>query len=402
MQLIGWKNVVAAIEKGQKDGELLASVDLPKWAKNIDAVHNTEGSYSPAAAKYIGLRDKPVYERQARRENVIGSDMPHIRKMGTTIFENDSARMWDSGDGVAVLSVDTKMGACGTEVLQSIIQACEESERSHGALVLWRGEAPFSFGANLKEAMGFVEAGQVDKVKSMIADFQLASMALKHCHVPTVAAVEGMALGGGCEIQMHANKTVAAQETYTGLVEAGVGLLPAGAGSKELALRAAKKAGTGDLVPHLSKAFQNMAMAKVSASALDAIDMGLMSPNDLVIANSHELLHVARHQAIGLLNSEYRPPSKDEKIRVAGKPGHATLMTMAINMQEGNYISEHDYFIADRIAHVITGGDVDQDTIVPQDWLLKLERDCFFELMQTEKTQARILHTMTTGKPLRN
>ena len=227
-------------------------------------------------------------------------------------------------------------------------------------------------------------------------------MALKHCYVPTVAAVQGMALGGGCEFQMHADRTVAAQESYIGLVEAGVGLLPAGAGSKELALRAAKAAQGGDLTAYLSKAFELMAMAKTSSSALDAKKMGLLNPDDVVIANSHELLFVAKTQAKALADSAYRPASIDEKVRVAGRQGHANLMMQAVNMLEGHFISEHDYQIADRIAKVLTGGDVDIDTLVSQQWLLKLERDYFFELIETEKTQARILHTMTTGKPLRN
>lgn len=401
MQAIGWKNVLLAIEKAKANGELLADVALPEWVNDIDAVHNSDGSYSPSQRAYIDLRDKPVYKKQGRRENV-ASAASKISDLGSTIFENDSARLWDCGDDVAVLSVTTKMGSCGTEVLASVIEACEVAEKDHAALVVWRGEAPFSVGANLKEAMSFAEAGQMNKVQAMIADFQRASMALKHCYVPTVAAVQGMALGGGCEFQMHAHKTVAAQESYIGLVEAGVGLLPAGAGSKELSLRAAQSAAGGDLGPYLSKAFQNIAMAKTSTSAMEAIELGLMSKDDLIIANEHELLYIAKQQALALANSSFRPPSIDEKVRVAGKQGHANLMMQAVNMLEGHFISEHDYYIADRIAHVLTGGDVDQDTEVPQEWLLTLERDCFFELIETQKTQERIAHTMTTGKPLRN
>ena len=310
--------------------------------------------------------------------------------------------MWDAGDDVAVLTVNTKMGSIGTEVLLSIIEACERAEQEHAALVLWRPEAPFSVGANLKQAMGFAEAGDFAQVRSMIANFQLASMALKHCYVPTVAAVQGMALGGGCEFQMHAHRTVAAQESYIGLVEAGVGLLPAGAGSKEFALRAAQQAQGGDLTPHLTKAFQLMAMAKTSSSALDAKKMGLLKPDDIVLSNHHELLYVAKTQAIALAQSSFRPSSIDEKVRVAGRQGHANLMMQAVNMLEGHFISEHDYLVADRIARVLTGDEVDADTLVPQEWLLKLERDYFFELIETQKTQARIAHTMATGKPLRN
>ena len=236
----------------------------------------------------------------------------------------------------------------------------------------------------------------------MIRQFQQMTMALKHSFVPTVAAVQGMALGGGCEVQMHCDLTVSAQESYIGLVEAGIGLLPAASGSKEMAVRAANKARGGDLMPHIQSAFQSLAMAKVSASGLDAIEMGLMADNDRVIANPHELLHVAKAQANALAQTVYRPVSRTQKVKVAGKPGKATLMMMAVNMLEGNFISEHDYMVADRIATILTGGDVEQGSYVSFDWLLKLEVDSFIELLQTEKTKARIAHTLSTGKPLRN
>lgn len=402
MQAIGWSDVIEMLEKALKNNTLLSEASLPKWSSTIDNVHTVDGSYSPDAGNFKPLSNNTFYDRQIVRENVAQNVWSQTKSLGSTVFENGSARLWDAGDDIAVLTISTKMGSVGTEVLESVIEACEVTERNHAALVLWRPEAPFSVGANLKEAMEFAEKGQMNKVREMIANFQRASMALKHCYVPTVAAVQGMALGGGCEFQMHADKTIAAQESYIGLVEAGVGLLPAGAGSKELALRAAKAAQGGDLTPYLGKAFELMAMAKTSTSALDAKKIGLLNHDDVVVANSHELLFVAKAQAKALAESVYRPPSVDEKVRVAGRQGHANLMMQAVNMLEGHFISDHDYQIADRIAKVLTGGDVDIDTLVSQDWLLKLERDFFFELIETEKTQARILHTMTTGKPLRN
>jgi len=279
------------------------------------------------------------------------------------------------------------------------------AEQNHAGLVLWRPEAPFSVGANLKEAMDLYQQGKKDEVRQYIADFQLASMKLKHCYAPTVAAVQGFAFGGACEFQMHAHRTVAAQESYIGLVEAGVGLLPAGAGTKEFALRAAKKADASanpDLTPHLIQPFETIALAKASSSAQEAQSLGLMAPDDIVMANAHELLYVARQHVLALSASGFRPENRDLKVRVAGQQGYANLMMKVVNMLEGNFISEHDYFIASQIAKVITGGDVDQNTLVSQDWLLKLERDLFFELIETEKTQARIVYTLPTGKPLRN
>ncbi len=400
IQATGVRNVVNMLNEERTAGNLMADVELPAWVNDIDDIHNAEGSYSPSETAYIPLSSSPVYGRQALRENVVGSISN--KPLGETVFETDAIRMWHQGDDVGILSFKTKMHTIGMGVIEGILQATEEAENNFSSLVVWHPSAPFSFGADLKEAMGFHQAGEFDKIGLMISQFQQATMALKHCYVPTVAAVQGMALGGGCEVQMHCDVTVAAQESYIGLVEAGIGLLPAASGSKEMATRAVGLAKGGDLMPHIQRAFQALAMAKVSASGLDAIKLGLMTDQDVVIGNAHELLHVAKAQAKALAAAGYRPVSRSQKVKVAGKPGKATLMMMAVNMLEGNFISEHDYLVADRIATVLTGGDVEEGSYVTNEWLLKLEVDAFVELLQTEKTQARIAHTLTTGKPLRN
>ena len=402
MQAIGLQNVVSELRSAIDADELLSKAALPEWLSGLDDIHTQAGSYSPAEKQFIPLSTRPIYQRQIVRENVVASD---AYALGTTIFENDSVRMWDAGDDVAVLTIKTKMGTLGHEVLQGTMQACDVAERNHAGLVLWRPEAPFSVGANLKEAMSLYQAGKKEQVREYIADFQRATMALKYCHAPTVSAVQGFAFGGGCEFQLLSQRTVAAQESYIGLVEAGVGLLPAGSGSREFALRAARSADaslTGDLTQYLAKPFETIAMAKASTSALEAKQLGLLAEDDIVIPNAHELLYVAKQQALAMAASGNRPDNIDERIRVAGKQGHANLMMKVVNMLEGHFISEHDYLIADRVATVLTGGDVEQNALVPQEWLLKLERDLFFELMETEKTMERIMHTLTTGRPLRN
>jgi len=371
MQAIGLQNVKDELQEAIKNNELLSSQELPQWLNTIDDIHSEAGSFSPTKNAYQSLSTHPVYARQIVRENVTPND---AYALGSTIFENDSVRMWDAGDDVAVLTVKTKMGTLG-----------------------WRPEAPFSVGANLKEAMELYVAGHKDQVKEYIANFQRSSMALKYCQVPTVAALQGFAFGGGCEFQMLSQRTVAAQESYIGLVEAGVGLLPAGAGTREFALRASRAADaslTGDLTQFLAKPFETIAMAKASTSALEAKKLGLLT--------EHELLYVAKQQALAMAAAGQGPENADEKIRVAGKQGRANLMMMVVNMLEGHFISEHDYLIAEKVATVLTGGDVEQNTYVPQEWLLKLERDLFFELIETDKTNERILHTLKTGKPLRN
>jgi len=217
--------------------------------------------------------------------------------------------------------------------------------------------------------------------------------------VPVVAAVRGMALGGGCEFQMHTARTVAALESYIGLVEAGVGLLPAGGGLKELAVRAGQAG--GDVFDNLKKAFEITAMGKTSTSALEAKAMGLLRQDDIVVFNAFELLHVAKAQVTALSESSYRP-ALPARVPVAGDIGIATFKANLVNMLSGRFISEHDLEVSTRIATVLCGGEVDRGSVVDENWLLKLEREHFFALAQMEKTQARIGHTLTTGKPLRN
>lgn len=405
MQQIGFSKSVAMLKDALTAGDLLANTPLPNWVNEIENIHTPKGSFSASENRYVPLSNHPVYQRQILRENVLGSI--NSKPLGSTIFENDSARLWHEHDGIAVLSLKTKLHTINSQVLQSFLDACTEAEANYDALVVWHVDAPFGAGADLKEASQHHANGQFDKVIEMVENFQHVSMALKHCYVPTVAAVQGLALGGACEFQMHCNLTIATQESYVGLVEAGVGLLPAGGGLKEFALRSAQtaKAGTPkavDLMPGIQAAFEATAMAKVATSGRDAMTLGLMTNQDIVIANPHELLTVAKAQAMAMVQSGFRPPSREDKVVVMGKTGKANLMMIAINMLEGNFISEHDYEIAERIASTLTGGDVEAGSMVSQEWLLKLERENFYALLKNEKTQARIAHTMTTGKPLRN
>jgi 3-hydroxyacyl-CoA dehydrogenase len=220
--------------------------------------------------------------------------------------------------------------------------------------------------------------------------------------IPTVAAVDNMALGGGCEFVMHCDRAVATLETYIGLVEAGIGLLPAGGGCKEFALRAARNTLDDDPFPILKHCFQTVAMAELAKSAEHAKALHYLQPADVIVMNRLELLHVAKVQALALAEAGYRPPLRPREIVVAGATGAATLKSNMVNLLEGGFISEHDYLIGSKIAHVMCGGDIVAGSRVDEEWLLKLERTAFIELLATEKTQARIAHTLKTGKPLRN
>jgi 3-hydroxyacyl-CoA dehydrogenase len=235
-----------------------------------------------------------------------------------------------------------------------------------------------------------------------VALFQQTSQRLKYALVPTVAAVEGMALGGGCEFVMHAQRAVCALESYIGLVEAGVGLLPAGGGLKEFAERAQAWARGGDAQPELMRVFRQIAMGEVSKSAEHAREMGYLKPSDVVVFHPSELLFVAKHEARAMAEAGVRPALPPAQIAVAGDTGTASLKMLLVNMKEGGFISEHDYEISSRIATVLCGGEVDPGSLVDEKWLLDLERRHFVELAKTPKTQERIEHMLKTGKPLRN
>jgi 3-hydroxyacyl-CoA dehydrogenase len=309
--------------------------------------------------------------------------------------------MWHQGDGIAIVSFKSKMHSAGVEVLQGLDRALDEAERHFDALVIWH-EPPFAVGANLKAALESLKDGRFDEFASMVALFQRISQRLKYSLVPTVAAVEGLALGGGCEFVMHAQRAVVALESYIGLVEAGVGLLPAGGGLKELAERAAAWSKGGDAFPELQRVFRQVAMGEVSKSAEHAREMGYLKPSDVVVFHPAELLYVAKREARAMADAAVRPPLPPAQIPVAGDTGIATLKMMLVNMKEGGFISEHDYEISSRIAEVLCGGEVEPGSLVDEQWLLDLERRHFVALAKTGKTQDRIEHMLKTGKPLRN
>jgi 3-hydroxyacyl-CoA dehydrogenase len=316
--------------------------------------------------------------------------------------------MWHTGDDIAIVSFKSKMHTIGDDVLDGLLAAIAEAETNWRGLIIWQTSEPFSLGANLASFAPAVQAGQWDLVEAVVAKFQTTAQRLKYSLIPTVAAVRGMALGGSCEFIMHCDRAVAALESYIGLVEAGVGLLPAGGGSKELAVRAAQEVARGaaggqlDQFPFIRTYFQQVAMAKVSRSALDAKDMGYLRPADIVIFNPYELLWVAKAQVRALSESAYRPPLPQRDIPVAGKTGIATLEMMLVNMRDGGFVSAYDFEVGLRVARVLCGGELEPGSVVDEKWFLELERREFMALLKNAKTQERIAHTLKTGRPLRN
>ncbi|MGH8051683.1 MAG: 3-hydroxyacyl-CoA dehydrogenase/enoyl-CoA hydratase family protein [Arenimonas sp.] len=398
-QSAGWKQVVSWIQEDIAAGKSMSSAPLPAWVSERDGVNEASGSYSPAQNKIVGRSTNPVYARQRFPDPVLGETF----SPGETVFETDAVRMWHDGDGVAVLSFKTKMNTVSDGVLAGIQQAIDVAEKDFTGMVIWQNKDTFSAGADLSGAMQSLKDGKLKEFESMVANFQATSQRIKYSLVPVVAAVRGLALGGGCEFQMHSARTVFSLESYIGLVEAGVGLLPAGGGLKEIATRVGLAAGQGgDVFAGLRPYFEAIAMGKVSASALEAKELKLARENDVVIFNAFELLHVAKQQVKVLAESGYRPALPARQIPVAGDVGIATFKMMLVNMLEGRFISEHDMEVSTRIATVLCGGNVDRGSLVDEEWLLKLEREHFIALALMPKTQERILYMLQNGKPLRN
>ncbi len=399
-QAAGWQQVAQWIAEDIAAGKAMVNAPLPAWVLDgRDGVHAADGSYSPTANAFKPRSGLAVYQRQRYPDPVLGEQYD----AGQTVWENEGVRLWTDGDGVGVISFKTKLNTVSDHVLNGVQEAITIAEKQFRAVVIWQNGETFSAGADLAGAMGLIKEGKIDQFEQLVANFQRTSQRIKYALVPVVAAVRGMALGGGCEFQMHSAKTVAALESYIGLVEAGVGLLPAGGGLKEFALRASQAAGSsGDVFAELKKVFETVAMAKVSNSAVNAKELGLMRAGDRVVFNAYELLHIAKAEALALAEAGYRPPLPGRAIRVAGDVGIATFKMMLVNMLEGYFVSAYDYEIAERIATIVCGGKVDRNAVVDEQWLLDLERKHFVELAQQDKTQARIVHMLTTGKPLRN
>lgn len=400
-QAAGWKQVAQWIADDIAAGKAMSNAPLPEWVLQRDGVYAADGSYSPSRNSDVPRSSLAVYKRQRFPDPMLGERFP----TGETVWENDGVRMWrDSDDGdIAVLSFKTKLHTVNDFVLDGVQEAVRRAEKDFKGMVIWQAKEPFSAGADLAGALGLLQAGKVDAFEAMVANFQATSQAIKYSLVPVVAAVRGLALGGGCEFQMHSAKTVAHLESYIGLVEAGVGLLPAGGGLKEFAVRASQAAGpNGDVFAELKKVFETVAMAKVSTSAMEAKELGLMRAGDRVVMNAYELLHIARSEASALAEAGYRPPLPARNIRVAGDVGIATFRMLLVNMSEGRFISPYDEEIATRIATILCGGDIDRNSVVDEDWLIRLERKHFVELAQQPKTQERIAYMLKNGKPLRN
>jgi 3-hydroxyacyl-CoA dehydrogenase len=321
-----------------------------------------------------------------------------------TLHEDDAIRLWTLDEQVLIASIKTKMHAISPDVAEGLLRGVTLAEERYQGLVIWSPDDVFSAGADLQAMLpAFMLAG-VSAIEGAEHELQKLMLRLRYASVPVVAAIRGLALGGGCELALHCARRVAALESYIGLVEVGVGLVPGAGGLAYIARRAVENAqlGTGkDLLPFLSEGFTAAAMAKVGTSALESRKLGYLLDSDLIVAHKDELLFVALGEARAMAAAGWRPPMR-RPFAAAGRHAQATILGQLVNMRDGGFISAHDFHIGKLIAGVVCGGDVDPGTLVSEEYLMALERKAFCELVAHPKSQERIMAMMSTGKPLRN
>ena len=329
----------------------------------------------------------------------------YVRHLYLTLsMVNIQCSLIDLGDGVLNVEFHSKMNTIGGGVLQGLNKGVDLAEKDFQALVIGNQGANFSAGANIGMIFMMAVEQEYDELNMAIKYFQDTMMRMRYSSIPTVAAPHTLTLGGGCELCLHADKVVAAAETYIGLVEFGVGVIPGGGGSKEMTLRAADSFRKNDVELNiLQEYFLAIGMAKVAKSAYEAYDFGILQKGkDLVVTQSQQQLAVAKQHALLLAQTGYTQPIHRKDIKVLGKQALGMFLVGTDAMEAGNYISEHDKKIANKLAYVMAGGDLSQPTEVSEQYLLDLEREAFLSLCTERKTLERIQHMLKTGKPLRN
>jgi 3-hydroxyacyl-CoA dehydrogenase len=383
--------VPAFVERARRDG-----VAVPAALGAVERFYREEGG----RRQYRALRDEGRFADVPTPPRAV--DLALVKRSGGLVDRSAGASVVDLGDGVFCLEFHTKMNAIGADVLAAAQRAVKRAEAEGVGLVVANQGAAFSAGANLALLAAGIAEGDWDEIALMVRSFQRATTAVKRSKVPVVAAPHGLALGGGCEFCLHAAAIDAHAETYMGLVEVGVGLLPAAGGTKELALRAAEIAEQyeTDVSPFLFRNFMTVATARVSASAAELQAMGFMRHGDSITMNVDDLVHDAKQKVLALAVN-YRPPPPGEA-RAPGRGVAASIRTQLWNMRKGGFISEYDEHLGRTVAHVMTGGDVPAGTPIGEDWLLELEREAFMSLCGERRTLERIQHMLKKGKPLRN
>jgi 3-hydroxyacyl-CoA dehydrogenase len=320
------------------------------------------------------------------------------------VWSNRHSALYDMGDGVALFEFRTKQQTLGFDLVESTNKACETVDKQFEALVIGHDHENFSYGANMSEALQAVSKGDRKTVIKAVNNFQQTAVGLRYQPFPVIGAVSGRTFGGGVEYMMHCDKVIAHHELYCGLVELGVGLIPAGGGTKEMLLRAMEQVNEDedvDPVPYLKEVFKTIGMAKVSDGAPKARELKYLRESDIIVMHRDLLFKTARQHARAMADAGYQPPA-EPKIRLMGRTGYSALKLMLYIMKESKFISPYDEVLADKVAWVMTGGDISEPQEVPESYVLKLEREAIMDLFDDERTHKRIEHILKKGKPLRN
>ena len=359
---------------------------------------------------FYALEDgsQSFYDVESKKMNAIPGQssfiiLDHLRT-SNTVWKNDECSLIDIGDGVLNVEFHSKMNTIGGGVLQGINKGIDVAEKDFQALVVGNQGANFSAGANIGMIFMLAVEQEYDELNMAIKYFQDTMMRIRYSSIPTVAAPHTLTLGGACELSLHADKVVAAAETYIGLVEFGVGLIPGGGGSKEMALRASDSFRKNDVELNvLQEYFLTIGMAKVAKSAYEAYDLGILQQaKDVVVVNADQQIAIAKKYAILMAESGYTKPIARKDVKVLGKQALGMFLVGTDAMEAAQYISEHDKKIANKLAYVMAGGDLSQPSYVSEQYLLDIEREAFLSLCTERKTLERIQHMLKTGKPLRN
>ncbi|GGD24153.1 3-hydroxyacyl-CoA dehydrogenase/enoyl-CoA hydratase family protein [Hyunsoonleella pacifica] len=388
------------VEKGL---ELIKAegLEVANWVNDMVSSGNTSFYTVQNGATYS-------YDIPSKSQNKVpGQDafiiLDNIRK-SNEVFKNSGIVIEDLGDGILNCEFQSKMNTIGGDVLAGLNKAVDLAEKDFEGLVIGNQGANFSVGANIGMIFMMAVEQEYEELNGAIKYFQDTMMRMRYSAIPTISAPHGMSLGGACELSMHADKVVAAAETYIGLVEFGVGVIPGGAGSKEMALRASDTFRKGDVELNvLQEYFLTIGMAKVSTSAYEAYDLGILQKGkDIVVVNKDRQIATAKAHARLMADAGYTQPVKRKDVKVLGKQALGMFLVGTDAMEASNYISEHDHKIANKLAYVMAGGDLSEPTLVTEQYLLDLEREAFLSLCTERKTLERIQHMLKTGKPLRN
>lgn len=385
-----------SVQKMEADG-----LEVPAWVKEMLA-NGFTSFYKEEENGDVYFYHQGEYHLVEENPKVI--NLAKIKKQKGVIKKNSGASLIDLGDGVALLEFHSKSNAIGLDILQMINFAIDEVEKNYKGLVIGNQGKNFCVGANLAMILMEAQDDNIFELDMVIRQFQQASMKIKYSRKPVVAAPFGMTLGGGAEVCLPAARIQASSETYMGLVEAGVGLIPGGGGNKELYMKHLNGLPSGidfDLQKVANAVFETIAMAKVSTSGEEARDNNFLNKADGISVNGDHLIYDAKQVVLSLYEQGYTPPVK-RKVPVVGEPGYATLLLGAQSMFYSGYISEHDMKIAKKLAYVIAGGKVPYGTEVDEEYLLDLEREAFLKLIAEPKSQQRMQHMLLKGKPLRN